>query len=146
MATPLASPLAVEIIPFGQHLRQSVTELWEAVFRSADRRVFLRDIDIAIRHNPELFCVAVEGEQLIGTCLGTTDGHRAWIYYLSVTFNKRRQGVATALLNHAESQFRERKITQIGLHVHTRSYAAQMFYRKRGYFQEEVQCMGKRIG
>ncbi len=145
MATPNIARPSVEIITYDDSFRQSVLDLWVEIFRNANISFFKRDIDIAFQHNPKLFCLAIESGQLVGTCLGTTDGHRAWIYYLSVITMRRRQGIATRLLNNAERQFRGLGINQIGLHVHNRSYAAQMFYRKLGYFQEDVQCMGKRI-
>jgi RimJ/RimL family protein N-acetyltransferase len=49
-----------------------------------------------------LFWVAEQGGRVIGTIMAGWDGHRGWLYSLAVAPDVRREGVARALVAHAE--------------------------------------------
>ena len=134
-----------EIIPYDDRWREGVANLWDVNFSNSNRNSYYRDIDVSLRENPGLFWLAVKDGNLAGTCVGATDGHRSWIYYLCVEVMMRRQGIGTMLLEHVESVLLESGSAQVGLHVYNRRFNAIEFYRSRGYFVEETCCMGKRL-
>lgn len=135
----------VTVVPYDHGFRDDVVRLWDANFNNPDRKSYYRDIDASLRTNPGLFWIAVRGGELAGTCVGASDGHRCWIYYLCVTRPMRRRGIASALLDHVEGLFRDKGVRHVGLQVLNAREAAQDFYRSRGYLVEETRCFGKRL-
>lgn len=135
--------LEFAIVPYTDVFRLQVVSLWSETFAHASLSVCDRDIDVAAARDPCLFYLATEGENLLGTCVGATDNHRSWIYYLSVFSHVRRCGIATQLLRHVECLLRKEGCFQLGLHVRANNRSALDFYRKAGFSQEEALCMGK---
>ncbi len=136
----------IDIVPYREMFREDIARLWDSNFRNADRESYRRDIDLSLRSNPGLFWIAVRGNTLAGTCLGASDGHRTRIYYLCVAPQYRRQGIGTRLLRHVEGLLVAAGARQVGLYVDRRREGAMKFYRARGYFAEDIYCMGKRLG
>ena len=46
---------------------------------------------------PELFLVAVDGDEVVGSVMAGYDGHRGWLYYLATSPSRRGAGIARAL-------------------------------------------------
>jgi predicted N-acetyltransferase YhbS len=51
---------------------------------------------------PNLFWIAQDGDEIVGTVLAGYDGVRGWIYHLVVDPAKRRKGTARLLMKTAE--------------------------------------------
>lgn len=148
MAQPeITKPKAadVEITLFDKSFREQVLSLWTENFENANYQIFIRDIGIAMERHPCLFFIAVQDTQLLGTCIGSSDGHRSWIYYLCVDPSARRNGIATCLMERVEKALVNEGNTQVGLHTRLHNYSAIDFYRQRGYFLEEAVCFGKQL-
>ena len=76
--------------------------LWrraEAVPRPTDRPDALRQ---RIQHGDGLFLVAVDGDRVIGSLIGSWDGWRAGHARLAVDPEYRRRGIATRLIGEVE--------------------------------------------
>jgi len=92
------------------------------------------------RDDQAIHLVALEGARVIGTCrLLTDEGPRARLGRVAVSGDRRRRGVASALLTAAESAAAEAGARHIVLHAQT--YALGLYetagYRVRGApFQE----------
>ena len=134
-----------QVVSFENSYREAVVKLWSEIFSNGSEATFNRDIDVSFERNPDLFRLALYNGNLIGTCLGASDGHRSWIYYLCVRCDMRRRGIATQLLHKVEGLLRDQGATQIGLHVLMQRPSAIKFYRARGYLIEEAHCMGKNV-
>ncbi|MFJ6217339.1 GNAT family N-acetyltransferase [Streptomyces sp. NPDC092296] len=59
-----------------------------------------------LARDPEALIVAERAGRIVGTVIAGWDGWRCHLYRLAVHPDHRRQGVATALLDAAESRFR----------------------------------------
>ena len=70
---------------------------------------------------PSLWFLAVEGQEIAGTCLcrpeHTGEPETGWVAVLGVRPRWRRRGLALALLRHAFVEFRRRGKTRVGLGV-----------------------------
>jgi ribosomal protein S18 acetylase RimI-like enzyme len=99
------------------------------------KRAFERDL---------LFVAAVEGI-VVGTVMGGHDGHRGWVYSLTVRPEYRRAGIGTALVSRLERALAERGCLKVNLQVRTSNSAVVGFYERRGYAVEERVSMGKRL-
>ena len=93
----------------------------------------------------DLFYVADVDATVIGTVMGGYDGHRGWIYSLAVSPDRRRQGVATALMTHREQALAHRGCPKINLQMLASNQGVVAFYKNLGYKVEERVSMGKRM-
>jgi ribosomal protein S18 acetylase RimI-like enzyme len=94
---------------------------------------------------PELFLVALDGDQVIGSIMAGYDGHRGWLYSVAVRDSYRRLGVGTALVRSAEERLRTMGCSKINLQVRASNAAVVGFYSRLGYEIEERIQMGKRV-
>lgn len=95
------------------------------------------------RAQPELFWVAQDGDQIIGTVLAGYDGVRGWIYHLAVDPSKRRKGTARLLMQTAEDSLEALGCPKINLQVRMNNTGVVDFYKTLGYDVEERVQMGK---
>lgn len=94
--------------PGVQHRRlrgrpRAVAALW-AVMRPSDgpEATLLK-----LARDRDLFLVARDGDGcIVGTVVGGWDGRRAYVYHLAVTPERRREGIANALMDELEERFR----------------------------------------
>ena len=135
----------IELFDKDKH-REQVIELWNSVFdiKDARNRPGL-SIDKKVSVKDDLFFVAKDGNQVIGTIMAGYDGHRGWIYSMAVRPEKRKMGVGTALLKHAEEELVKLGCVKINLQVFKYNESVTDFYLKNGYSIEERISMGKEI-
>lgn len=134
----------MEIRPFEEADEVAVVKLWEDVFaypqaRNAPAKV-IRD-KLAVQR--DLFFVALEDGQLVGTVMGGYDGHRGWVYSLAVRPDVRRKGIGTELMRRVERELARRGCPKINLQVLASNAATVAFYKGLGYAVEERISMGK---
>ena len=95
---------------------------------------------------PELFWVAEDDNEIIGTVLAGYDGVRGWIYHLAVDPSKRRKGTARLLMQTAEKFLDSLGCPKINLQIRKNNVAVVDFYKAIGYEIEERVQMGKPLG
>lgn len=134
------------IEPYGSEHRSGVIALWREVFPNAPQRNDpATDIERKLRIQRELFLVAVSERIVLGTVMSGYDGHRGWIYYLTVHPAHRRRGIGADLMRCAESRLAELGCPKVNLQVRSGNRAVVEFYRKLGYEVEERVSLGKSI-
>lgn len=123
-----------------------VVALWNSVFgyATAHNEPALA-IEKKIAMDDGLFFVALSGDSVVGTVMAGYDGHRGWIYSLAVLPEYRRRGIASKLLNHAESRLAELGCVKINLQVQSGNEQVVGFYERHGYQVEPRTSMGKRL-
>lgn len=104
-----------------------------------------RDIARKLTEQPELFLVAAEQDDLLGTAMVGFDGHRGWVYYLAVKPSHQHQSIGRALVTEAEALLIERGCPKINLMVRSSNQAVVEFYRKLDYGQDDVVVLSKRL-
>jgi len=86
--------------------------------------------------------VAVDGEQVIGTVLGGSDGRRGYLYHLAVTPAYRRLGIGRQLVEHTLSGMRSQGLTRCHLFVFGENENGLAFWKSQGWFlREELELM-----
>jgi ribosomal protein S18 acetylase RimI-like enzyme len=134
----------MQVRVFQESDEQEVIALWSQVFAYPEPR---NDPATIIRRKlaaqRDLFFVAVADSKVVGTVMGSYDGHRGWIYSLAVDPEHHRQNFGTALLRHVEKALAERGAPKINLQVLSSNAGAITFYEKLGYRIEERISMGK---
>jgi len=122
-----------KIRPFADGDRDALVALWEACGLTTPWND--PDEDIALlRETPtsEIFVGERDGRLIASACVGY-DGHRGWIYYLSVTPQEQGNGRGTALLRDIESWLIARGVPKVQLMIRPQNLAARTFYARAGY-------------
>lgn len=86
-----------------------------------------------VARNPGLFLVLADGNEIIGTVMGTYDGRRGWIHHLAVASARRGQGLGRLLLGELERRFAARGIGKAVLFVEPHNREVIGFYERMGY-------------
>jgi ribosomal protein S18 acetylase RimI-like enzyme len=102
------------------------------------------DIDFARgKVNSEILVGVAEGK-LVSSVMVGHDGHRGWLYYVSVAPDLQGKGLGKATVRAAEAWLRERGIWAINLNVRSENAKVQAFYAALGYEARDVMVMGRR--
>lgn len=94
---------------------------------------------------PDLFLVATDEDEVIGTIMAGYDGHRGWLYAVAVSENCRRNGIGTALVREAEARLGTLGCRKINLQIRSANAQVKAFYDRLGYEIEDRISMGKRF-
>lgn len=101
------------------------------------------EADIALAQgnpNAEIFVAALDGN-IIATFMVGHDGHRAWVYYLAVHPEHRREGWGRKAMAAAEKWGRAHNMPKMHLMVRQTNAATVAFYEQLGYDDAETVVM-----
>jgi ribosomal protein S18 acetylase RimI-like enzyme len=136
----------MQVRPYDDADEAAVIALWNEVLPDDAPH---NDPATAIRNNlaveRDLFFVAAEGDAVVGTVLGGYDGHRGWVYSLTVKPQCQRRGIGTALVRRLEQALAGRGCLKVNLQVRSSNAGVVAFYEKLGYAVEPRVSMGKRL-
>ncbi|MFT5445228.1 MAG: ribosomal protein S18 acetylase RimI-like enzyme [Gammaproteobacteria bacterium] len=138
--------MSVTIQAYDDHYFAGVDRLWRVVFREDppwNRAPSAIPAKLAVQ--PELFLLAIENTNLVGTVMGGYDGHRGWVYALAVEPDHRQQGIATRLMNELEARLLALGCHKLNLQVRTQNTEVIELYRRLGYEVEDRVSLGKRL-
>jgi ribosomal protein S18 acetylase RimI-like enzyme len=74
---------------------------------------------------------------LVASILVGHDGHRGWVYYVSVDPDHRHKGFGRAIMQAAENWLRARGIQKLQLMVRGDNAAVHDFYASLGYYDQK---------
>jgi len=95
-----------------------------------------------LERNPGLSFAAIEGDKLIGTILGGSDGRRGYIYHLAVDPEHRKRGIGGALVQRCISAMKNCGLQKCHLFVYANNSAGIRFWEKIGWvFREDIRVM-----
>ena len=135
----------MEIRPYKDSDEAAVAALWREAFGAPAHNVPAEDIRRKLAVQRELFFVAAEGGEVVGTAMAGYDGHRGWVYYVAVKPSRRRRSVGAALMARAEDELRARGCPKLNLQVRAGNREAVAFYEALGYVVEDRVSMAKRL-
>ena len=136
----------ISIRPYDPEDEKAVIQLWDKVFpNSPPHNNPVRDIKTKRSVQPDLFIVAIQQDQLVGTAMAGFDGHRGWVYYLGVDPDFRRQGIGTALMRRVENKLEALDCPKLNLQIRADNQEVQEFYEKLGYSSEDRVSMGRKL-
>ena len=102
-----------------------------------------RDIQRKARIQPELFLVGIYENRLVASVMGGYDGHRGWVYYLSVHPDYQRKGFARQMMLEIEDRLHKIGCPKINLQVRNTNLKVIEFYKRIGYKLDDVLSFGK---
>jgi ribosomal protein S18 acetylase RimI-like enzyme len=86
-----------------------------------------------VSRDPDLFLVAEQDTQLIGTVIGGYDGRRGMIYHLAVAADFREKGIGAQLLAEVEKRLQAKGCLKCYLLVSSNNTEAMQFYERHGW-------------
>ncbi len=90
--------------------------------------------------------VAILGNRMIGTVIGTNDGRKGWVNRLAVDPEYRGEGVATALVKNVEDCFKARSLKIFSCLVNAENEPSRSLFERMGYDRHpEVIYYSKKI-
>ena len=125
--------ISIELRPCREEDIGAVLALWrraEAVPRPTDHPAALRT---RLERDGELFVLAWDGDNLIGSLIGGWDGWRGQMYRLAVDPDYRRLGIAHRLVEAVETRLRELGAERITSLVFRDEAGAPEFWQSVGY-------------
>lgn len=138
---------AINIVDFddASH-RHQVVSLWQTVFgyEAAHNSPELV-IENKIQHGDGLFFVAETDRRVIGTVMAGYDGHRGWIYSISVHPDYQHHGIGSRLLASALEKLDSLGCLKVNLQILAENEAVIKFYQANGFEIEPRISMGKKL-
>ena len=122
---------------------EAVISLWDRtglIFPQNDPR---EDIAFARESGHGDILVLEEAGELVGAVMVGHDGHRGWIYYLSVDPDLQKSGKGESLVRAAEKWLKARGVRKLELQIRDTNTAVKHFYQKIGYDHEPVTIMAR---
>lgn len=77
--------------------------------------------------------------------MGSYEGHRGWVNYLSVAPEYQIQGLGKVIMRELEARLTESGCPKLNLQVRSRNQSIIEFYRRLGYQVDDVISFGKRL-
>ncbi|KZD23174.1 GNAT family acetyltransferase [Tardiphaga robiniae] len=81
--------------------------------------------------------VGRKGKAIVASVLVGHDGHRGWVYYVSVDPDQQRQDFGRGIMSAAEDWLRERGIEKMQLMVRSDNTKVRAFYESLGYGEQK---------
>ena len=123
--------------------RAAVLALWEECGLTRPWNPPEGDLDRALAGPSSTVLVAEHEGTVQGSVMVGDDGHRGWVYYLSVRPADRKSGLGQTLMRAAEDWLRARGVRKIELMVRNTNGAAIGFYEAIGYGHEPVAVLSR---
>ncbi len=99
-----------------------------------------------LERDPDLFLVAEEDGNIVGTVIGGFDGRRGVIYHLAVEQSYRERGIGKMLMDEVERRLAEKGCLRSYLLVKPEANEVQDFYRDLGWEVMSITIMAKNLG
>ena len=124
---------------------EAVFKIWETAGNGIHiaRSDMPGEIEKKLARDPDLFLVAEEEADIVGTVIGGFDGRRGMMYHLAVAPQARNQGIASALVSELETRLARKGCMRMYLLVYPDNQTAIDFYQKRNYQKMSVDVYGK---
>ncbi len=136
---------AVTISSYSDQYQNQVIDLWNRSGLTVPWNDPKKDIERKLKDSPDFFYLALLDDQVIGSSMAGYDGHRGWFYYLGVTPEFRKKGVAGMLIRHGEKLLADQGCPKINLMVRKTNTGVIEFYKSAGYGDDPVLVLSKRL-
>jgi ribosomal protein S18 acetylase RimI-like enzyme len=135
MNAPLGSPLTITSIEDADI--PEVVALWQRCGSTRPWNDPEGDIARARKGDNATVLLGRDDGTLVASVMAGHDGHRGWVYYVTVDPDHRFKGYGRAIMAAAEDWLRARGMEKMQLMVRTDNAQVHAFYRSLGYFPQE---------
>jgi ribosomal protein S18 acetylase RimI-like enzyme len=120
-----------------------IIALWERCALTRPWNDPAADIALARRSPDATVLVGRLADEIVGSVMVGHDGHRGWVYYVSVDPDHRGSGYGRATMTAAEDWLRARGIPKLQLLVRRANAKVQAFYETLDFAEQETIVYGK---
>ena len=121
----------------------AVVSLWERCALTRPWNDPAADIALARRSPDATVLVGRVAGEIVGSVMVGHDGHRGWVYYVSVDPDHRVKGYGRDIMNAAEDWLRSRGIAKLQLMVRGDNEKVHAFYQSLGYYDQKRVTLAK---
>lgn len=86
-----------------------------------------------LNRNPDLGCVAVDDNQIVGAVLCCHDGRRGYLYHLAVAESHRRRGIAKAMVERCLAGLAKEGIARCSIFLVADNDEGAKFWERSGW-------------
>jgi ribosomal protein S18 acetylase RimI-like enzyme len=133
----MSAMTALAIAPIEDADIAAVVELWQRCGSTRPWNDPQADIALARRGSNSTVLLGRDGDVLVASVLVGHDGHRGWVYYVTVDPDHRKKGFGRAIMTAAEDWLRGRGILKLQLMVRPDNAQVQAFYETLDYDEQE---------
>jgi ribosomal protein S18 acetylase RimI-like enzyme len=134
---------ALSVTPIEENDIPDVIALWHRCGSTRPWNDPAGDIALARRGEHSTVLVGRHGGALVASVMVGHDGHRGWVYYVTVDPDRRYKSFGRAIMNAAEDWLRTRGILKLQLMVRKDNAKVQAFYESIGYYNQETVTFAK---
>ncbi|MBS0531057.1 MAG: GNAT family acetyltransferase [Proteobacteria bacterium] len=116
---------------------ENVIALWKRCGSTRDWNDPAADIALARKGSNATILLGRDGDGLVASVLVGHDGHRGWVYYVTVDPDHRFKNYGRAIMTAAEDWLRARGIEKLQLMVRGDNAQVHAFYQSLGYFEQD---------
>jgi ribosomal protein S18 acetylase RimI-like enzyme len=131
------STVALTVKPIEDRDIPEVIGLWQRCGSTRPWNDPARDIALARKDTNATVLLGRHDGALVASVLVGHDGHRGWVYYVTVDPDYRFKGFGRAIMSAAEHWLRARGIEKLQLMVRGDNAEVHAFYQSLGYFEQE---------
>jgi hypothetical protein len=133
----MSTMAALAIAPIEDADVAAVVALWQRCGSTRPWNDPQADIALARQGSNATVLLGRDGDTLVASVLVGHDGHRGWVYYVTVDPDHRKKGFGRAVMTAAEDWLRERGILKLQLMVRPDNTQVQAFYETLDYDEQE---------
>jgi len=123
-----------------------VRDLWQTaglILRPGDE---LEDVKLKLQRDADLFLVAEQDDEILGSVIGGWDGRRGWIYHLAVRPEHQRKGIGLGLVREVEKRLVAKGAKKVNAQVYKWNERSSEFFKAIGYdAQPDLIMIGKQL-
>jgi ribosomal protein S18 acetylase RimI-like enzyme len=128
---------ALAIAPISDADVTGVIALWQASGLTRPWNDSATDIALARKGANSTILVGRSDGLIVASVLVGHDGHRGWVYYVSVDPDHRAKGYGRDIMTAAEDWLRDRGIAKLQLMVRGDNAQVHAFYESLGYYDQK---------
>lgn len=123
-----------------------VYELWKTAGLEIRPGDAIDDIKLKLQRDPDLFLVAEEKGEIVGTVMGAWDGRRGWIYHLAVRRDHQRKRIGSVLVRRVEERLVSKGAQRVNAQVVGSNQRSLDFFKSEGYeTRPDLIMIGKQL-
>ena len=141
--SPSETLAALNVAPIEDADIAQVVALWQACDLTRPWNDPVADIAFARRGANATILLGRDGDNIVASAMVGHDGHRGWVYYVTVDPDRRFHGFGRTIMDAAENWLRARGILKLQLLVRKENGKVHEFYRSIGYYNQETVTFAK---
>jgi ribosomal protein S18 acetylase RimI-like enzyme len=139
----VSATAALSIAPIEDADIAAVIALWQRCDLTRPWNDPAADIAMARKGPNSAVLVGRDGGDIVASVLVGHDGHRGWVYYVSVDPDRRGKGYGRDIMAAAEAWLRERGVEKLQLMVRSGNAKVLAFYEALGFGEQQRVVLAK---